>query len=163
MKQPKPESGDRSSPGLATIAHTRTSPALTFAIKVRGAKNVVPASIRAFVDRIYCPVHMLGTKRLHNCVVSIWKNARTLPGFFYSSRNLELTARCKSLGARINVRATPWFLTSFQTSSSGLISGEYGREKEQSEAVFHLVHEAMTPTWPCVRAIRRRRERSFFG
>src|SRR4029077_9962891 len=72
----------------------------------------------------------------------IWKNARTLPGFFCRSRNLELTARCKSLGARINVRATPWFLTSFQTIVR-IDLRRVRREKEQSEAVFHLVHEAM--------------------
>ena len=34
-------------------------------------------------------------------------------------------------------------MTSFQTSSSGLVSGEYGGRKNNREAVFHLVHEAM--------------------
>ncbi len=112
--------------GRAAPAYRR----LARRFRVGGGHVHQPIQMGNTID--YYPVHMLGTMRLNNASFPLEKNARTLPGFFCSSRNLELTARCKSLRARINARATPWFMTSFQTSSSGLISGEYGGRGKNS-------------------------------
>ena len=72
----------------------------------------------------------LVNNRLRRTSAGAWAGAA--PGGLPSTRNRT----CKSLGARINVRATPWFLTSFQTSSSGLISGEYGGRKNSRRRSF---------------------------
>jgi Protein of unknown function (DUF3631) len=74
----------------------------------------------------YYPVHMLGTMRLHNASFPPGRTSELCLDFFAAVATLNSLRDAILWG----------FLTSFQTSSSGLISGEYGGRKNSRRRSF---------------------------
>ena len=85
--------------------------------------------------------------RLHNASFPSGRTRELCLDFFAAVATLNSLrdANLWGRGSMFEQRRGSW--TSFQTSSSGLISGEYGGRKNSREAVlFHLVHRSDAPT-----------------
>ena len=95
-------------------------------------------------DRPYSSVHMLGTMRLHNASLPPGRTRELCLDFFAAVATLNSLRE----GARINARATPWFLTSFQTSSSGLFPASTAGERTIGSGLSPGARSD-APTCPC--------------
>jgi hypothetical protein len=82
--------------------------------------------------------------RLHNASLPPGRTRELCLDFFAAVATLNSLRE----GARINARATPWFLTSFQTSSSGLFPASTSGERTIGSGLSPGAR-SNAPTCPC--------------